>query len=172
MNLIETTRAGLVGPLEASVQRLLGETFFNDVTVDYYAHLGVPEVILILQDRDAVAGHLALYRRDVGIVEQDIEIGMIGGVMVAPAYRSRGHSRALVQRAHAWLRDRSVPFSILFAFEPRVYQSSGYELMHNPIRFLDHDGAWKELVHRGGMYAELSDMRWPDQLVDLRGPTV
>jgi hypothetical protein len=45
------------------VQRLLGETFFNDATVDYYARLGVPEIILLLRDGEEVAGHLALYRR-------------------------------------------------------------------------------------------------------------
>jgi hypothetical protein len=84
MELIETTRAGLVGPLKAKVQRPLGETFFNDATVDYYAHLGVPEIILILRDGEEVAGHLALYRRAVGILDQDVEIGMIGGVTIAP----------------------------------------------------------------------------------------
>src|SRR5215813_13059195 len=106
MDLIETTRAGLTGPLEARVQRLLGETFFNDATVDYYAHLGVPEIILALRDGEEVAGHLALYRREVGILDRDIEVGMIGGVAIAPAYRGRGHCRTLMQHGHAWLRER------------------------------------------------------------------
>jgi predicted acetyltransferase len=172
MDLIETTRAGLIGPLEARVQRLLGEAFFDGATVDYYARLGVPEVVLLLRDGEEIVGHLALYRREVGILDQDVEIGMIGGVAVAPAWRGRGHCRALMQRAHLWLRDRSIPFSLLFAFEPRVYESSGYRLMRNPIRFLDHDGTWKTLVYRGGMYAELRDKRWRDQQVDLRGPVV
>lgn len=172
MDLIETTRAGLIGPLEAKVLRLIGETFFNDASVDYYAHLGLPDIILILCAGEEPAGHLALYRREVGILDQDVEIGMIGGVAIAPAYRGRGLSRSLVQRAHTWLRTRSIPFSLLFAFEPRVYESSGYRLMRNAVRFLDHDGTWKTLVYRGGMYAELMEERWPDQLVDLRGPTV
>ena len=172
MELIETTRDSLAGPLETNVQRLLGETFFNDSSVDYYARLGIPAIILVLQDGPEVVAHLALYRRTVGILGEEVEIGMIGGVAVAPARRRRGHSRVLVQRAHAWLRERAIPFSMLFAFEERIYGSSDYKPMHNPIRFLDNDGAWRTLVYRGGMYAELLDKPWPNQLVDLRGPVV
>jgi predicted acetyltransferase len=172
MDLIEIAPAALIGPLEARVRRLLGETFFNDAAVDYYAHLGVPETVLVLREGEEVAGHLALYRRAVGILDREVEIGMIGGVAVAPGWRGRGHCRALVQHANGWLRDRSVAFSLLFAFEPRVYESSGYRLMRNQIRYLDSDGTWRTLVYRGGMYAELLEKRWPDQLVDLRGPMV
>jgi|SRR4029453_12529192 hypothetical protein len=49
--------------------------------------------------------------------------------------------------------ERSIPFSILFAFEPRVYVSSGYKLMRNHTRFIDADGHWKTLVYHGSMYA-------------------
>lgn len=171
MELIETTRSGLVDPLEAKVRRLLGETFFDDTSVDYYARLGIPELILVLQEGQEVVGHLALYRRVVGILGEDVEIGMIGGVAVAPAHRGHGHGRLLMRRAHAYLRERSIPFSILFAFEPRIYTSSGYKLMSNPIRFLEND-AWRTLVYRGGMYAALLDKLWPNQVVDLRGPVV
>jgi predicted acetyltransferase len=172
MELIETTRADLTRPLVAKVQRLLSEAFFDGASVDYYARLGIPTTILILQDGPEVAGHLALYVREVDVLGEDIEIGMIGGVAIAPGHRGRGHSRTLLQRAHAWLQRRSIPFSILFAFEPRVYRSSGYKLLQSPLRFLDEDGNWKTLVYRGAMYAELADRPWPNQLVDLRGPVV
>jgi len=172
MQLIETTRAALGGELEAKVLGLLGATFFDDTSTDYYSRLGIPATILVLRDSQEVVGHLALYRREVGILNEQIEIGLIGGVAVAPGRRGCGHSRTLVQRAHACLRDRSIPFSILFAFEPRVYASSGYKLMQNPTRFLDEDGSWRTLVYRGGMYAELLDRAWPNRPVDLRGPVV
>jgi len=172
VELIETTRAGLTGPLETKVQGLLGEAFFDGAPVDYYARLGIPTAILILVDGPQVVGHLALYRRVVGISDKDVEIGIIGGVAVAPAYRRRGHCRALMESAHAWLRQRGIPFSLLFAFQPDVYASSGYRIMQKQIRFLDGDGAWRTLVYRGGMYAELADRAWPNQPVDLRGPVV
>ena len=44
--------------------------------------------------------------------------------------------------------------------------------MANTTRFLDSDGAWKTLVYRGGMYAELGDRRWPNLPIDLRGRAV
>jgi len=97
---------------------------------------------------------------------------MIGGVAIAPDHRGRGHSRVLVQRAHAYLKKRSIPFSILFAHEPRVYASSGYKLMRNETHFLDIDRDWKTFIYRGSMYAELSQSPWPNQIVNLRGPIV
>jgi hypothetical protein len=60
----------------------------------------------------------------------------------------------------------------LFAFEPRVYSSSGYKLMQNRTRFLDMDGEWKSIVYRGSMYAELLGRPWPNLPIDLRGPVV
>jgi hypothetical protein len=43
MQLIEMTRGALDGELEAKVLRLLGATFFDDASTDYYARLGIPE---------------------------------------------------------------------------------------------------------------------------------
>ena len=172
LELNETTWGSLSGAIGANVQRLLGEAFFEDASVDYYARMGIPTLILILKDGLEVIGHLALYRREVVIGDENIEIGMIGGVVVAPAHRGQGHSHTLVQRAHAYLREQAVPFSALFALQPRVFQSSGYKPMQNSTRFLDGDGSWKTLVYRGGMYAELLDRTWPNQLLDLRGPAV
>ena len=97
---------------------------------------------------------------------------MVGGVAIAPDYRRRGHSRALVRHAHAYLHAQAIPFSILFAYEPSVYASSGYKLMQNETHFLDIDGTWKTLVFRGSMYVELSGRPWPNQLLDLRGRVV
>jgi predicted acetyltransferase len=65
-----------------------------------------------------------------------------------------------------------MPFSILFAYEPKVYASSGYELMQNTTRFIDADCTLKTFVYRGSMYAELSGRRWPNQMLELRGRTV
>jgi predicted acetyltransferase len=101
-----------------------------------------------------------------------LEIGMLGGVVVAPEQRRKGYSRILVRHAHEQLRDRLIPFSILFANNPRVYESSGYKLMQNATRFIDADGTQKTFVYRGSMYAELAERRWPNQLLDLRGSVV
>jgi predicted acetyltransferase len=101
-----------------------------------------------------------------------LDIGMLGEIVVAPERRRRGHSRVLVRRAHEQLKARNIPFSILFACEPRVYAASGYKLMQNETHFIDIDGTSKTLVYRGSMYAELLEKRWPNQLLDLCGRVV
>jgi hypothetical protein len=53
-----------------------------------------------------------------------------------------------------------------------VYASSGYKLMENATRFIDIDCTVKTLVYCGGMYAELSRRRWPNQMLELCGRTV
>jgi hypothetical protein len=55
MELFETNRAGLVGPLEAKVLALLDEAFPDGASAngDYYARNGAPEIIVILQDGQA-----------------------------------------------------------------------------------------------------------------------
>jgi len=174
MELIETTRSELLGQLESKVQALLRRAFPDVASEngDYYAFHETPAVIMILQQDEQVIAHLCAYQRQVTIGGEPTTIGMIGGVAIAPDHRGKGLSRTLLQRAHAYLQQRSIPFSILFACEPRVYVSSGYKLMQNEMHFLDTDGSWKTFVYRGSMYAELLQRPWPNQVVDLCGPVV
>jgi predicted acetyltransferase len=174
VELVQTTLANLNGSLASGAHALLEEAFSKSAPdeKDYYSKHGTPAFILILRISERVIGHLAAYRREVIIGGETSRIGMIGGVAIAPDYTRRGHSRALVEQAHAYLKEEAIPFSVLFAYEPRVYASSGYKLMQNETRFLDVDGAWKTFVFRGSMYAELSEKRWPNQLLDLRGRVV
>ena len=156
------------------VQALLDEAFpeGSSTNGDYYARHGVPGRILIAREAQRVVGHLAVYQRQVKIGDEVLEIGMIGAVAVAPDHRRRGYCRRLLLRAHDYLRARSIPFSILFAFESRVYLSSGCRLMQNQTHFLDVDGAWKSFVNRGSMYTELSERPWPNRVLELGGGVV
>ena len=176
--LIEMSRGDLSDGLEATILGLLKDAYgdYPSDPADLYAHFGTPHIIMILREErpeeQRVIGHLAAYRRAIAIGGESVEIGMIGSVAIAADRRGRGHCRALVQRAHARFRESALPFSILFALEPPVYVSSGYRPMTNTTRFLEPDGAWKTLVYRGGMYAELGDRLWPNLPIDLRGPAV
>ena len=169
--MIEISRDDLKGDLETRVQALLAGAFPEGTSTngDYYARHGVPDRILIAGEARQVVGHLALYRRQVTMGGEILEIGMVGGVTVAPDHRRKGHCRLLLRRAHDRLRACSIAFSILFALEPLVYRSSGYRLMRNETRFLDIDGAWKTFVYRGSMYAELAERPWPNRMLDLAG---
>jgi len=174
IELFEVRPDHLRGDLGSAVQRLLREAFRDDGPNegDYYRKVGPPGVTIVLHDGPQVFGHLGLYTREVAIGNEALEIGMLGGVVVAPERRRRGYSRLLVRHAHEHLKERRIPFSILFAYEPRIYEGSGYKLMQNSTHFIEADGTPRTLVYRGGMYAELSQRRRPNQLLDLRGPTV
>jgi predicted acetyltransferase len=174
LKLFEVRPDDLSGDLASGVHRLLRDAFPDDGPNegDYYRTLGAPEVAMVLCNGPQVIGHLGLYTREVEIGNETLEIGILGGIVVAPDRRRSGHSRVLVRRAHEHLKERRIPFSILFAYEPRIYESSGYKLMQNATHFVEPDGMPRTLVYRGSMYAELSQRRWPNQLLDLRGRTV
>jgi predicted acetyltransferase len=103
---------------------------------DYYRTVGVPTVIVIPSQAPDVIGHLAIYERSVDIGSERLDIGMLGAIVVAPEQRRRGHNRVLIRHAHDRLKGRCLPFSILFAYEPKMYASSGYRLMQNATRLL------------------------------------
>ncbi len=77
-----------------------------------------------------------------------------------------------MREVHGFFVQRSLPFSVLFAYDPARYRSSGYRDMTNETRFLRSDGQWRQLVFRGGMVAELGTRRRPGARLDLRGPAV
>jgi predicted GNAT family N-acyltransferase len=144
---------------------------FPEVVGDYYS-AETPERIALLWLHGRVVGHLAAYLRPVLVGEEALTIGLVGGVAVDLKHRSQGHSKSLLQEAHTFFIQRQMPFSVLFAYEPERYQSSGYLPMTNETRFLDEDGLWKQFVYRGGMVAQLGKRKWPNKLLDLQGRTV
>ncbi len=170
---ISHVRAG--DPYEADVRGLLNDAYPEgapDELAQYYACHGHPDATLLVQADRRIVGHLAIYERRIKIGGEEVMAGLVGEVAVAADHRGRGHARALVERAHVHLRQRSIPFSILFAFEPSVYASSGYKLVQNEMRFLDKSGASQTGVLPSSMVAELLGRRWPDLPVDLCGRPV
>jgi len=132
---------------------------------------GCSRVIVLLTDADKLIGHIAAYIRQVRLCDEAVKIGLIGGIVVDPNFRSRGYSKRLLQEAHDIFIEANLPFSVLVAYEPERYRTAGYQLMNNEMRFLE-DGEWRQLVYRGGMVAELSERKWPNGLLHLRGPVV
>jgi predicted N-acetyltransferase YhbS len=174
IELIRTSHIEANAEDAADVRALLNDAFPDgapDELGGYYGRHGLPTATLLLRDSRRVVGHLAIYERQIRIGDEALQAGLLGEIAVAADRRRGGLARDLVREAHEHLRARSIPYSILFAYEPRVYESSGYRLMRNQMRFLDTDGQWKTFVYRGSMYAELSGRPWPDQPVDLCGPT-
>lgn len=174
VELLELDPANLRGDLATGVHKLLRDAFPDEGLNegDYYRTLGAPDVAMVLLDGPKVFAHLGLYVREVAIGSEALKIGMLGGIAVAPDHRRVGHTRTLIRHAHDHMRRQRMLFSILFAYEPRIYESSGYRLMQNATRFVETDGTLRTLRYSGGMYAELSQRDWPNLLLDLRGRTV
>jgi hypothetical protein len=170
MRLLQTEPGALPADLAAQVDTLLRVCY--DLTDPYDYGPDRAELVLLLNESDRVVGHLAAYRRAVSVGDETVTVGMIGGVAIDPAERGHGHVRSLLAKVHRQFAAEALPFSLLFAFVPAVYHSSGYREMTNTTRLLDHDGRWKDLVFRGGMVAELGNRRWPGLPIDLRGPGV
>lgn len=169
MQMLQSTMGELPTDLLLQARALVREAFPD--SVETYGCLD-PTVVLLAVDEGRIVGHSFLYERTVVLGGRSLQLGMIGDVAVAATRRSQGLCKHLLQNAHARFRQRAIEFSVLFAFDPPIYRSSGYVTMRNTTRFLDKDGSWKTLVHRGGMAAALGMIPWPHEPLDLGGPAV
>lgn len=169
MQVLRSTITGLPADLLVQARALVGDAFSEPV--DAYGCLE-PNAVMLAVDEDKVVGHLFLYERPVVLGDRSLPLGLIGDVAVSAERRSNGLCKMLLRSAHDHFRERAIDFSVLFAFDPPIYRSSGYVAMRNTTRFLDKDGTWKILVHRGGMAAALGATPWPHEPLDLKGPAV
>lgn len=169
MNFASVPHGDLGDGFSGQLQELLARAF-PDLEGDYYGH-NPPDRIFLGLDADQPVAHLAAYKRTAIRDGDEIEIGMIGGVAVSSPYQRKGCAKHLISMAHTYFRFNEITCSILFAYAPDVYISSGYELVRFPIRFIE-DGQVRELVYRGSMIAYLDAAPWTAALLDLQGEVV
>jgi predicted N-acetyltransferase YhbS len=170
VEIVHLERPQLSGTAEIAVRKLIRGAF-PDAAGDLYDRR-TPDRTVLLWDADDLIGHIAAYIRPVLLGDEAVTIGLIGDVAIAPGFQSRGYAKRLIREVHEFFGAASLPFSVLFAFEPERYRSSGYRPMTNETRFLDADGSWKKFVYRGGMVTELGCRKWPDLTLDLQGEAV
>ena len=131
-----------------------------------------PSLLILCVEEQAVIGHLATSVREMLVARRPMKLGLVSGAIVDEGYRRHGCAKAMILEAHNFFGSQAIEFSILFAIEPDIYQSSGYREMRSKTRFRDTDGVSREYIYRGGMVAELTDQPWEDQYLDLCGPIV
>jgi GNAT superfamily N-acetyltransferase len=119
MRTVHLKRPELFGETEIAVQNRLKQAF-PDAVGDCYSGVG-PDRIVLLYNADHLIGHIAAYVRRVLIDHEALTIGLIGDVAIKPAFQSQGHAKRLIQAAHAFFGEPSLPFSVLFAFEPECF---------------------------------------------------
>jgi GNAT acetyltransferase-like protein len=166
VELIKARAIEVACELATEVSALLNDAFPDgapDELRTYYARHGIPTTSLLLKDGSRVVGHLAVYERRIRIGEDTVLIGLLGEIATATDRRRTGLARLLIGHAHEHLQAKAIPFSILFAFEPRIYLQT---------TLIDADGQSRTFVFRGSMYAELLEDVWPNLPIDLCGTAV
>jgi len=135
-----------------------------------YIHQPPAHRWLVRTPSGELIAHVAAHDKLISIAGQDIRIGGIAEVCVAHHFRGRHLVGKTLNEAHAWMRRESIPFAMLFG-HPRVYTSSGYSVIDNPIV------AESSLVYQWNpfkgkpMIHPITTQPWPPGPVDLHGPT-
>jgi len=114
--------------------------------------------------------HVAAHDKVISASGRELRIGGIAEVCVAHHFRGRGLVGKMLVEAHGWMRREGIPFAMLFG-QPKVYASSGYAVIDNPIHaetaILQH---WNPFKGKP-MVRPIAGQSWPAGPVDLRGPT-
>jgi GNAT superfamily N-acetyltransferase len=130
-----------------------------------------PQHRWVMRDDDhGIIAHLAVHDKIIGSVKGELHIGGVAEVCTRLDFRRRGYAKALLDNAHAWMRENEFAFAMLFG-AVHHYQSSGYRNVSNLIRYWEpKQQEWVITPVEYVMICPLSDRSWPDGTIDLRGP--
>lgn len=114
--------------------------------------------------------HVAVHLKRFGSSEGEILVGGVAEVCVLPACRRQGLARELLATAHAWMRSQDIAFAVLFG-ESIYYEGSRYCAAPNPLRYFSvKRKEWIVSTNPYFHFCPLGCFRWPEGLIDLRGP--
>ncbi len=156
----------------ALLQECFPEAAFSETRI-YTKQL--PPRRLLATENGELLGHLALEHRVVGTKSGPAEIFGVRDVCVPAAQRGRGIASRMLAWIESLARERDIPFLMLFADDPRLYQRNGFRHADNRLRWAkmhEHEiiGIGEEVI-RELMIKPLTARPWPEGLVDLLGPT-
>lgn len=177
MQILSFDHVAIPADLDASANTLLTEAYGADDEPEDTQDDGAPpseayRAFLAVDPVAGVVGHLAAYIRRVDQGGTSMDIGMIGDVATLKTFQRRGVATALVEATHHYFKDAHLPFSMLFAYVPSVYASSGYRLMTDEVTFVDGNGTTQTRILDGSMVCDLSSRLWRAGVVNLNGRAV
>jgi len=167
---IQDIEDSAVGPeLDGELRELLVLCFPATTQFrDHRHYLEPPSHRWFIRDAGRLVGHVCLHRKTIGSPQDDLRIGGIAEVCVRPTHRGQGLVGRMLHEIHQW--DNQSDFQMLFGDE-RVYHSSGYQTVHNPLRYYDQKTQeWITRPLDGTMIRPAAGTDWPAGLIDLRGP--
>ena len=140
--------------------RFKTQRFFNEM----------PQHRWLVREPGRVIAHVAIHDKTIGTQSGEFPIAGVSEVATHPDFRGKGLVRQLLAAAHGTLAARGVPFAVLFG-NWKVYSSSGYFPVSNPLRYLDSArNEWLVNPISGAMARQLGAAPWPAGEIDLRGP--
>ncbi len=111
------------------------------------------------------------YEREMSQNQQHFKAGIVGGIAVSAEFREQGLAKAVLEAIDKHMVFLGVDCSFLFAYEPKVYQSSGYHALSAPIYYFDtHQSKWDQFVYRGGMVKSYTSIQLSEKrVIDFKG---
>jgi predicted N-acetyltransferase YhbS len=156
---------------DANLRRLLFSCFPYEPALLTRRYLReAPAHRWLVYDESQLIAHAGLHDKTIGTQAGPFRIGGVSEICVLPKYRNLGLVKQLLQGIHEWAEAAGLPFTMLFG-QPKVYSSSGYTLIQNPLRMENSvTRQWNPFCGKP-MIRKLSAQEWPSGLIDLRGPT-
>lgn len=118
-------------------------------------------------------GHVGLLTRDVTVAGEPVAVAGVGAVILQPAWRGRGLGKAMLQAAHAFMRDRThADFGLLICEDHRLglYAGLGWQAVPGPMAYTNWQGQRETVGRHHVMVLPLrAGMVWPEGAIDQRG---
>lgn len=159
---------------DALIRKMLSECFPQNATEFARCRRwhSDPEYILLIRNKKAVVGHVAVVIRDISCGRKKVRVAGIQSLAVVPKHRGTGLSQALMTEAMAEAWRRKVPFGMLFCVPEleRFYSSLGWKRIDVPVHMRSQSGRKEKLPSKNiAMTLQLSHIPFPSGAVDLCG---
>lgn len=128
---------------EAQIVALLARAFDTDFGGRSY-HKTRHHLRLVIRESGTIIAHVALQFRAMRLGGRPggrlVTVAGLAEVATDPGHRGKGHAAALLQRAIRRARAARADYMLLFG-NARLYGAAGFRTVHNPMRFLELEGA-------------------------------
>jgi len=124
---------------EAAIAALLARSFDTDFGGRSYFKTR-HHLRLVIRGDGGIVAHMALQFRAMRLGGRLITVTGLAEVATDPRHRGKGHTTALLQAAIARARAGRADYFLLFG-EAGLYAAAGFRPVHNPMRFLELEGA-------------------------------
>ena len=132
----------------------------------------LPQHRWFIEDGDKIIAHVAVHEKVISTKIGNIKIAGIAEVLVHPECRRMGLAKMVLDEAHSWSILQRFEYAMLYYGEQNVYKSSGYRVIDNPIKYVDHITNEQKIdTSPEVMIKTLSGSIWPEGTIDLNGST-